>query len=98
MQKLQFTPRPNGRLEVSQAILNAGTKYALLRPITIKIAARDGSPLAGSENGILDLDTPAVAERLRMRPIGYLLPVAAVLTSEFGEKWVASIDLRKANA
>lgn len=92
---LKLTPRPNGRLLVSQYLLNAGQTYRLATRASVSIITHDGYLLAESTGDIITLKSDALDREMEHRSADYRLLCYLRLTDVDGSVWCSSIEIQR---
>ena len=96
MEALKLTTRPNGRLLVSQYLLNQGQQYRVVAfdELNLRLLTPSGGLLAETKDGILTVDSQMLDMILTYRPEGYRLLCQAQALREDGAIWSAAIEIR----
>ena len=96
METLKLTTRPNGRLLVSQYLINQGQSYRIVSfdDLAVRLTTHAGALLAESKDGILTVDSQMVDMLMTYRPEGYRMLCHIQATRDDGAVWSSAIEIR----
>jgi hypothetical protein len=92
---LKITPRPNGRLLVTQYLLNHGQTYKLNTGAHVSLITHDGRILAESADGTITLKSATLDKEMEHRSADFRLLCYLRLTDIDGTTWGSSVEIRR---
>lgn len=92
---LKLTPRPNGRLLVSQYLLNYGQTYKPNTGARVSIITHDGRILAESDDGMITLKSATLDKEMAHRSADFRLLCYLRLVDVDGSVWGSSVEIRR---